>query len=106
MAHQSEYDFLFKVRRSDPRRACCAGALLQRSEPPAPPHTPAPQLLLIGDSGVGKSCLLLRFAVSAAAAAAAAAATAIGLWRLPGLRQQHWTALVHSSCQPADNCSG
>lgn len=36
--------------------------------PPSPPDTSSPpnraQLLLIGDSGVGKSCLLLRFAVS------------------------------------------
>jgi predicted ATPase len=39
-------------------------SLISQLLPFAHTHT---QLLLIGDSGVGKSCLLLRFAVSFAA---------------------------------------
>lgn len=69
---QSEYDFLFKVpgvapqpRFDSPLIARPATAAVRASEPLRRP-APAPQLLLIGDSGVGKSCLLLRFAVSAA----------------------------------------
>lgn len=54
MAHASEYDYLFKVRThsSHTPRSLSDSTY---------PHFRS-QLLLIGDSGVGKSCLLLRFA--------------------------------------------
>lgn len=72
MAHQSEYDFLFKVSRagspgSGAERFDCGEAIDDQGPltvPRAPSCASSPQLLLIGDSGVGKSCLLLRFAVS------------------------------------------
>ncbi len=71
MAHQSEYDFLFKVGAAS-RQPVGPPATTRHQNcssrpPPAltSPHTCShTQLLLIGDSGVGKSCLLLRFAVS------------------------------------------
>lgn len=47
MSHASEYDYLFKVSHRPPKDGRELTSL---------------QLLLIGDSGVGKSCLLLRFA--------------------------------------------
>ena len=62
MAHQSEYDFLFKVG-GRPARSTKTAAAPPPPAPRSPPPCPHPQLLLIGDSGVGKSCLLLRFAV-------------------------------------------
>jgi ABC-type nitrate/sulfonate/bicarbonate transport system ATPase subunit len=46
---QAEYDFLFKY---EPAHSVLEGCRL----------TVFCRLLLIGDSGVGKSCLLLRFA--------------------------------------------
>eukprot|EP00955_Chlamydomonas_euryale_P050724 354635-Chlamydomonas_euryale.AAC.3 len=45
-------------------------SVLARDATTPPTHS---QLLLIGDSGVGKSCLLLRFAVSGGEAPRAAA---------------------------------
>lgn len=64
-----EYDYLFKVRARSPSgrpRSQIAGPLcLTWADNASPPIPDSPQLLLIGDSGVGKSCLLLRFAVSA-----------------------------------------
>ena len=56
-------DYLFKVRRAPSAPCMLAKTLaLDLTRAPSPPLS---QLLLIGDSGVGKSCLLLRFAVSA-----------------------------------------
>jgi hypothetical protein len=73
-------DYLFKVSLPRRRRSRSNGAPSSPVLPPPPqeessrnrpPHvrplllddTKHAQLLLIGDSGVGKSCLLLRFAV-------------------------------------------
>ena len=42
---------------------CSAGCVSLQPFQAAPTDVFVPQLLLIGDSGVGKSCLLLRFAV-------------------------------------------
>lgn len=91
MSHAQEYDYLFKVcfarsldlfvalTHSSPSILAIARALSCHSRHRTtrlfpisrsflklryltPPARPALQLLLIGDSGVGKSCLLLRFA--------------------------------------------
>lgn len=83
MSHTSEYDFLFKVLGQplpSPRGSLLLCQLVSRSSRPAAPPDASPplpasvQLLLIGDSGVGKSCLLLRFAVRPRPRAACAAA--------------------------------
>lgn len=55
---QTEYDLLFS--KSFPFCQSMPAPPL-RTDPPCSP-SPAAELLLIGDSGVGKSCLLLRFA--------------------------------------------
>lgn len=56
MSHAAEYDYLFKVSLKISSLSRC----LSITHPYAASFHK--QLLLIGDSGVGKSCLLLRFA--------------------------------------------
>lgn len=65
------------------------------------------QLLLIGDSGVGKSCLLLRFAVSASTAAdcgwhnktVLAVFHSCAFWLMPAGRHLHGELHLHHRCR-------